>query len=113
MSRQHRKHVPLRTCIACQRKRPKRGLIRIVRTPDGIVEIDPSGRRSGRGAYLCPDSTCWQAALEQRKLERVLRCHIGADAVIALRTAAVLLLEEAPLTETQRDAGQSDSAVQK
>ena len=87
-----RKHVPLRTCIACQGKRPKRELVRVVRAPEGTIEVDPKGKRSGRGAYLCPDLECWDAALEQRKLGRALKCRVSAEDVARLRSAAELLL---------------------
>jgi predicted RNA-binding protein YlxR (DUF448 family) len=67
------KHVPLRTCIACRRADAKRGLIRIVRDAEGRVAIDPTGKRAGRGAYLCHDKACWDGALKRRALERALR----------------------------------------
>jgi predicted RNA-binding protein YlxR (DUF448 family) len=47
------KHVPRRTCVACRETDAKRQLIRLVRTPEGTVEVDPTGKRNGRGAYLC------------------------------------------------------------
>jgi predicted RNA-binding protein YlxR (DUF448 family) len=67
------KHVPQRTCIACRRTDAKRGLIRLVRTPEGQVEVDPTGKRNGRGAYLCHEPACWDAAIKRRALERALR----------------------------------------
>jgi uncharacterized protein len=63
------RHVPQRTCIACKQVRPKRELLRIVRTPQGHVELDPSGKKSGRGAYLCARRSCWELALRKGKLE--------------------------------------------
>ena len=57
------KHVPQRTCIGCREIRPKRELIRVVRTESG-VEIDPTGKKSGRGTYLCKTKSCWDAALK-------------------------------------------------
>jgi hypothetical protein len=69
------KHVPQRTCIACRRTDAKRGLIRLVRTPEGRVEADPTGKRHGRGAYLCHDLACWELALKRRALERALRAE--------------------------------------
>ncbi len=67
------KHVPQRTCIACRRTDAKRGLIRLVRTPEGRIEVDATGKRNGRGAYLCHNPTCWDAAIKRRALERALR----------------------------------------
>lgn len=89
-----RKHVPLRSCIACRQKRSKRELIRVVRTPEGRIEVDPKGKRSGRGAYLCYDPECWDAALERGSLGRALKCAVDAETVAALRAAAEPLLQE-------------------
>jgi uncharacterized protein len=71
------RHVPQRTCIACRQTSAKRQLVRVVRTPDGSVAIDPSGKLSGRGAYLCESPACWQAALKRRgSLSRALKVDI-------------------------------------
>jgi predicted RNA-binding protein YlxR (DUF448 family) len=67
------KHVPQRICISCRRTDAKRGLIRLVRTPEGHVVVDSTGKRNGRGAYLCHTPACWDAALKRRALERALR----------------------------------------
>ena len=60
--RTRRKHVPQRTCVGCREVLPKRELIRIVRSPDGVV-IDPKGKISGRGAYLHDRRSCWERGL--------------------------------------------------
>ncbi|GIV76015.1 YlxR family protein [Litorilinea aerophila] len=70
------KHVPQRTCIACRQVAGKRALVRLVRTEQG-VEVDPTGKRSGRGAYLHPYQECWQAALRSNRLEQALRTRIS------------------------------------
>ena len=57
------RHVPQRTCIVCRRQFAKRRLTRVVRTPDSGVLIDPTGKRSGRGAYLCDQVACWDKAI--------------------------------------------------
>lgn len=67
--------TPYRTCIACGACREKRSLVRIVRTPAGIV-VGASGRESGRGAYLCPSRECWQKGLKGAHIERALRTRI-------------------------------------
>ncbi len=67
------RHVPQRTCVACRLTGDKRGLVRIVRAPDGSVSIDPTGKRSGRGAYLCHTPACWEAALKRGVLPRALK----------------------------------------
>lgn len=61
------KHVPMRTCISCRETKSKRELLRVVRTPDGHIVLDPSGKKSGRGAYLCARLSCWQRALKAKK----------------------------------------------
>lgn len=94
MQGKHRKHVPLRMCIVCQQKWPKRQLIRIVRTPEGTVEVDPGGKRSGRGAYLCSSHGCWQTALDHAKLARAFGRKLSIEELTELRAAAASLLEE-------------------
>lgn len=72
-SAQRVKHVPQRTCIACRRTDAKRGLIRLVRTPEGQVVADPTGKSHGRGAYLCHNLACWEQAIKRQVLQRALR----------------------------------------
>jgi len=67
------KHIPQRTCVACGEVRPKRELVRLVLVSGGGVEVDPSGKKAGRGAYLCPAPACWQNGLKKGRLEYVLR----------------------------------------
>lgn len=80
-----RRSVPQRTCVGCRTVHPKRDLVRVVRTPDGTVEIDPSGKRSGRGAYLCQQKGCWERALKRRSLEHALKITLddGTKGVLA------------------------------
>ena len=73
---QRPKHVPQRTCIACRDVAGKRGLIRIVRTADG-VNVDQTGKVAGRGAYLHPSRACWEQVLETRRLDQALRTKIS------------------------------------
>jgi len=70
------KHTPQRTCIACRAVAGKRGLVRLVRTAGG-VQVDPSGKLAGRGAYLHPSQECWQRALESRRIEQALRTRLS------------------------------------
>jgi predicted RNA-binding protein YlxR (DUF448 family) len=63
--------------VACRTARPKRDLIRIVRTADGAVELDPTGRKAGRGAYLCADGACWEAARSKGAVARALAVSTG------------------------------------
>jgi len=76
MTRRRGIHVPQRTCVGCGQVRPKREMIRIVRTPDAGVQVDPTGKRAGRGAYLCSQAGCWKAALTGGRLERALRTRL-------------------------------------
>ncbi len=76
--------TPTRSCIACRTARPKRDLLRVVRAPDGTVAIDPTGRAPGRGAYLCRDASCWDAAARKRALEHALRTTIPTTVAAAL-----------------------------
>ncbi len=73
------KHQPLRTCIACRDTKTKRELLRIVRTPDGHVLIDATGKKSGRGAYLCAKLSCWQKALKEKRFEQQFEIEISAE----------------------------------
>ena len=57
------KHVPQRTCVACRRVKSKRELIRVVRSPDGKIFVDETGKANGRGAYLCRDRVCWEKGI--------------------------------------------------
>ncbi|MBM4433191.1 MAG: YlxR family protein [Chloroflexi bacterium] len=67
------KNVPQRTCIACRKVIAKGELVRVVRVADGTVEIDTSGKKAGRGAYLCRARECWQLGLKGNCLEHALR----------------------------------------
>ena len=72
------RHVPQRTCVACRMIKAKRDLIRLVNTTDGI-EIDYSGKKAGRGAYLCKAQECWEAGLKGNRLEHTLRSRFTRD----------------------------------
>jgi predicted RNA-binding protein YlxR (DUF448 family) len=74
------KNLPTRTCVGCRTARPKRELIRLVRTPGPSVTVDLSGKLNGRGAYLCPDEACWLQAERRRGLDRALAVKLDAVA---------------------------------
>ncbi len=90
------KRVPQRMCIACRSHDAKRGLYRIVRTPEGQVEPDPTGRRNGRGAYLCSQHACWEKAMASGILARALNVEIDTDTLNGLRRYAATLPLESP-----------------
>jgi predicted RNA-binding protein YlxR (DUF448 family) len=101
-----RKHVPRRMCVVCRRHDAKRGLYRIVRTPEGSVEPDPTGRRNGRGAYLCDQAACWEKALGSGILSRALNVEIDTDTLNALRRhAATLPLASPTATGAAQEEG--------
>jgi predicted RNA-binding protein YlxR (DUF448 family) len=74
-ARQH----PTRTCVACRTSRQKRELLRVVRTPGGDVVVDVTGRAPGRGAYVCADAACREAALAKGALRRALAVSIPVE----------------------------------
>ena len=78
-------HIPERSCIACGRKAAKGELVRIVRTPDGAVMADATGRSNGRGAYLCQRALCWEKGLTKRVLERRLSTAVSSRNLAELR----------------------------
>lgn len=84
-----RKHVAQRMCVACRQKFDKRRLTRIVRTPDGAIVIDSSGKRNGRGAYLCDDRACWERALARNLLNAALKTALTVDDKELLQTYMV------------------------
>ncbi len=73
------KHIPQRTCVGCRQVRAKRELIRLVRLQDGSVEVDTTGKKRGRGAYLCPNEECWQSGLSKGRLEYALKTTLSKE----------------------------------
>lgn len=80
------KRVPQRSCVACRQVKEKKYLIRLVRADNGIVLVDASGKRPGRGAYICPDKACWESALRRSRLDYALRTRLCEDNRQALRS---------------------------
>ncbi len=85
------KHIPIRTCIGCRSSEAKRGLVRIVRTPEGRVELDPTGKKNGRGAYVHEARSCWDEALKQDRIGRALKVSPPQDDIEMLRAHAETL----------------------
>jgi len=77
--------VPTRTCVACRRARPKREMVRVVRTPAGEVKVDPTGKLSGRGAYVCPELDCVDVGVREQRLQHALEVQIPEEVAQALR----------------------------
>lgn len=73
------KKVPMRSCCGCREKKAKRDLIRVVRSPEGEVSFDITGRKAGRGVYICPDKACLAKAIKSKALARALECEIPEE----------------------------------
>jgi predicted RNA-binding protein YlxR (DUF448 family) len=94
MTHTGRKKPPLRTCVGCRGGADKRDLVRVVRTKDGDVFVDPSGRAAGRGAYVCPRTDCFELAAADR-LGAALRARLDEEDVERLRHEFEAALEAA------------------
>ena len=95
------KKVPMRMCVGCREMKPKKELIRVVRSPEGEVTMDPSGRKPGRGAYVCRSGDCLARAIRQKQLERQLEHPLSPETAQALRTT----LEEIQAREEAESTG--------
>lgn len=78
------KKVPMRKCLGCMQSFPKMELLRVVRTPEGVVCIDTTGKKSGRGAYLCKDKACLKKAIKAKRLQASLEVQIDEQLIEAL-----------------------------
>ena len=98
------RRLPERTCVACRTTHPKGELVRLVRTPDGTITVDASGRAPGRGAYLCRTAACWDAAGRKRAIEHALKAALPAG-LVAILAAGPDALAAIPVTTPARAAG--------
>ncbi|MBB6675556.1 RNase P modulator RnpM [Cohnella nanjingensis] len=71
--------IPQRKCVACQEMKPKKELIRIVRSPQGDIQIDLTGKKPGRGAYLCGKTSCFKLAKKSKAFERALKTPVSPE----------------------------------
>lgn len=83
--------IPQRQCVGCREMKDKRSLLRIVRTPEGTILLDSTGRKPGRGAYVCPDPECLKKARKNRALERAFDAAIPAEVYDGLERQMVEL----------------------
>lgn len=81
------KKIPLRQCMGCREMKPKRELIRVVRSPEGSVSLDFKGKAAGRGAYLCPDPQCLKKARKSGAIGRALEVEIPREIYDAMEEA--------------------------
>jgi len=79
----------MRMCLGCQEMKPKKDLIRVVKTPDNILDIDPGGKRSGRGAYICPQEECLLKATKAKRLEKAFQQPVPAEVMERLKERLV------------------------
>lgn len=78
------KKVPMRRCLGCMQSFPKKDLVRVVRTPENEVCMDLTGKKSGRGAYICRDKACLKKAVKAKRLQSNLEVQIGDELIEAL-----------------------------
>ncbi len=83
--------IPQRQCVGCREMKDKRVLLRIVRTPEGEILLDSTGKKSGRGAYVCPDPECLKKARRSKALERAFDTAIPPEVYVALEGQMVTL----------------------
>jgi predicted RNA-binding protein YlxR (DUF448 family) len=81
------KKPPMRTCLGCGSVISKRELLRVVRTPEGAVQLDKSGKLPGRGAYICPKIECLEKAVKAKKLSRSLEIEVSSEVIEQLKKA--------------------------
>lgn len=79
-----KKKIPERKCVGCNERKPKNELVRVLRTPEGEIQIDRTGKKSGRGAYLCRSGACLAKAVKARRLQSALECEIPDNVIGAI-----------------------------
>ncbi len=85
--------VPLRSCMGCMEQKPKKELIRIVRSPEGEISLDTAGKKPGRGAYICPNPECFLKVKKGHKLERAFGQSVPPEVYENLETELTAALE--------------------
>lgn len=93
------KKIPMRMCVGCREMKPKRELIRVVRGPEGDVSLDATGKKPGRGAYVCRNAACLARAIKQKQLERQLEVQLGEEVAAALSATMETLKNLPPEVE--------------
>lgn len=74
-----RRKIPMRICVGCRGQKPKKELVRILRTPEQQVVLDLTGKKSGRGAYICPTEECFRKAVKGKRLEKSLDLPLSSQ----------------------------------
>lgn len=78
------KKTPMRMCAGCREMKPKQELIRVIRTPEGTVRVDTTGKASGRGVYVCKNEECLKKSIRSKALSRALEVPVGEEVLEAL-----------------------------
>lgn len=73
------KKIPTRLCIGCQEQHPKKELVRIVRSPEGDFSVDLTGKKAGRGAYICNNKECFDKAVKEHRFDRSFKCTVDKN----------------------------------
>ena len=87
--------IPMRMCVGCREMKPKKELLRVVRSPEGQVSLDATGKKPGRGAYCCYNAGCLRQALKQGQLDRQLEVKLSPEVNDQLLDTMQRLLQEA------------------
>ena len=85
------KKLPLRMCIGCNEMKNKKEMIRVLKTPEDDIVIDTTGKKNGRGAYICLSSLCLQKAIKSKGLERSLKVSIPKDLIVTLEKEMIMI----------------------
>lgn len=88
-----KKKIPQRLCLGCQAVQPKKELVRIVRSPEGEFSVDFTGKKPGRGAYVCRNLACFDAAVKGRRFAKAFQGALGDDVLAVLRASLVAVQE--------------------
>ncbi len=73
------KKIPMRKCLGCAEQKPKKELVRVVKSADGEIGLDLTGKKNGRGAYICPNASCLEKARKAKRLERAFECAVSQE----------------------------------
>ncbi len=84
---QKARKIPVRQCLGCNEHKPKKEMLRVLRTPEGEIVLDFTGKKSGRGAYICPKAACLKRARKSRRIDRALECNIPEEVYDAMEKA--------------------------
>lgn len=80
------KKIPMRKCLGCMEQKPKKELVRVVKSADGDISLDLTGKKNGRGAYICPEVSCLEKAKKAKRLERAFEYAIPAEVYEAMES---------------------------